>query len=138
MAVVSVTKEINASAQSVWELMGGFDTLPQWLPGVVQSVSQEGGRARALTTASGETIVERLETFDNFRRSYSYSIVQAPLPVTDYHSTLSVYETTDNNISCVEWSCQFTPVDISDSQAVAIFAGIYEDGLNALKDKFLL
>lgn len=137
MAVVSVSKEIAASADRVWQLMGGFDTLPAWLPGVVASVSQEGGRVRSLTTSGGDTIVERLECFDNFRRTYSYTIVHAPLPVTDYRSTLSVFETTDSNISCVEWSSQFTPVDISDAQAVALFAGIYDEGLNALKNKLL-
>lgn len=137
MTVVSVSKEITASPESVWQLMGGFDALPDWLPMILRSVSQEGGRARALTTTEGDTIVERLETFDNQLRSYSYTIVQASLPVADYYSTLSVHATDDNTISRVEWCCRFTPVNISDAQAVALFAGIYEDGLNALKNNFL-
>lgn len=111
--------------------MGGFATLPAWLPGIGQSVSLEGGRARALTTTHGDSLVERLESFDNYCRSYTYTLVESPLPVADYRSTLSVYETTDSNISGVEWRCQFTPGDISDAQAVALFAAIFKDGLNA-------
>ncbi|WP_434597809.1 hypothetical protein [Streptomyces sp. A5-4] len=33
----------------------------------------------------------------------------------------------------VEWSGSFTPVGVTDSEAVALFHGIYRDGLTALK-----
>ncbi|AHD17283.1 hypothetical protein C163_17255 [Pseudomonas sp. FGI182] len=33
----------------------------------------------------------------------------------------------------MEWSGSFLPVGISDAEATALFAGIYEDGLAALK-----
>lgn len=136
MATATVSIEIPATADSVWQLMGGFDTLPDWLPFIPKSVSQEGGRVRTLTTSDGGTVIERLEAFDNRQRSYSYSIMQAPFPVVDYLSTITVYATADSNVARVEWTGRFTPVNVSDSEAEALFAGIYRDGLQALKNNF--
>lgn len=136
MATTTVSIEIPASVDQVWQLMGGFDSLPDWLPFIPKSVVSEGGRVRTLTTSDGGTVIERLEAFDNRQRSYSYSIIQAPFPVVDYLSTIAVVATADNNITRVEWSGSFTPVNVSDADAEALFSGIYRDGLQALKNNF--
>lgn len=137
MANTTVSIEIPASAETVWQLMGGFDALPDWLPFIPESVSSEGGRVRSLTTSDGGTVIERLEAFDNRQRSYSYSIMKAPFPVVDYLSTITVHETADSNVSRVEWYGEFTPVNVSDAEAQALFSGIYQDGLEALKKNFV-
>lgn len=136
MATTTVSIEIPASVDQVWQLMGGFDSLPDWLPFVPKSVVSEGGRVRTLTTSDGGTVIERLVAFDNRQRSYSYSIIQAPFPVVDYLSTIAVVATADSNITRVEWSGSFTPVNVSDADAEALFSGIYRDGLQALKNNF--
>ncbi|HBQ1174383.1 TPA: SRPBCC family protein [Klebsiella aerogenes] len=137
MATTTVSIEIPASVGQVWQLMGGFDSLPDWLPFIPKSVVSEGGRVRTLTTSDGGTVIERLEAFDNRQRSYSYSIIQAPFPVVDYLSTIAVVATADSNITRVEWSGSFTPVNVSDADAEALFSGIYRDGLQALKNNFI-
>ncbi|AEG97320.1 SRPBCC family protein [Klebsiella aerogenes] len=136
MATTTVSIEIPASVDQVWQLMGGFDSLPDWLPFIPKSVVSEGGRVRTLTTSDGGTVIERLEAFDNRQRSYSYSIILAPFPVVDYLSTIAVVATADSNITRVEWSGSFTPVNVSDADAEALFSGIYRDGLQALKNNF--
>ncbi|MFH2643349.1 SRPBCC family protein [Klebsiella aerogenes] len=136
MATTTVSIEIPASVDQVWQLMGGFDSLPDWLPFIPKSVVSEGERVRTLTTSDGGTVIERLEAFDNRQRSYSYSIIQAPFPVVDYLSTIAVVATADSNITRVEWSGSFTPVNVSDADAEALFSGIYRDGLQALKNNF--
>lgn len=136
MATTTVSIEIPASVDQVWQLMGGFDSQPDWLPFIPKSMVSEGGRVRTLTTSDGGTVIERLEAFDNRQRSYSYSIIQAPFPVVDYLSTIAVVATADSNITRVEWSGSFTPVNVSDADAEALFSGIYRDGLQALKNNF--
>ncbi|WP_316502185.1 SRPBCC family protein [Klebsiella aerogenes] len=136
MATTTVSIEIPASVDQVWQLMGGFDSLPDWLPFIPKSVVSEGGRVRTLTTSDCGTVIERLEAFDNRQRSYSYSIILAPFPVVDYLSTIAVVATADSNITRVEWSGNFTPVNVSDADAEALFSGIYRDGLQALKNNF--
>jgi Polyketide cyclase / dehydrase and lipid transport len=132
MAQASANIDIAASPEQVWQLIGGFGSLPDWLPYVPNSELSEGGRVRRLANPSGDIIVELLETFDNAARSYSYSILQAPFPVTGYVSTLRFQETDGGRGSRVEWSGQFTPNGVSDQEASRLFQGIYEDGLKAL------
>ncbi|MEU2735916.1 SRPBCC family protein [Streptomyces sp. NPDC007095] len=132
MATTAATIDIPAPAARVWQLIGGFDSLPDWLPYIPKSTVSEGGRVRSLTNEEGGVIVERLEAFDNQARTYSYSILQAPFPVTGYRSTLTVHEVPGGQAR-VEWSGTFTPAGTSDEEAVALFHGIYAEGLAALK-----
>lgn len=96
----------------------------------------EGARVRSLTTSDGSTVIERLEAFDHTGKNYSYSIIQAPFPVIHYLSNISVHETEDKNVSRVEWTGRFTPVNVSNEDVVKLFTDIYQDGLDALKANF--
>jgi hypothetical protein len=136
MANASAFIDVPASADEVWQLIGGFNSLPNWLPFIAKSELGEGGRVRSLETADGLVIVERLETFDNAMRSYSYSISQAPFPVIDYLATLRVEMLESGHTSRVTWAGRFTPVGVSEEEAVELFTGIYRDGLGALRDNF--
>jgi hypothetical protein len=133
MPTTSASIEVPVSANRVWQLIGGFNSLPQWLPFVPHSELSEGGRVRNLKTADGQTIVERLEAFDEKGRSYSYSFVEAPFPAKDYLATLSVQDIPGKAASVVQWSGSFTPVGVSDNEVTELFHGIYVEGLAALK-----
>ena len=136
MAQASTSIDIAAPPDQVWQLIGEFNSLPNWLPYIPKSELSEGGRVRHLANPDGQTIVERLEAFDNAARSYSYSILQAPFPVTGYQSTLCVQATDGGEGSRVKWSGQFTPKGVSDQEASRLFQSIYEDGLKALAAGF--
>lgn len=135
MAQASASIAVLASAEQVWRLIGGFDSLPDWLPYIPKSVLTEGGRVRRLSNPNGDDIIERLMAFDEPSRSYTYRILTAPFPVKDYQATLSVHD--DGPSARVEWRGSFTPVGVSDQEAVRLFQGIYEDGLSALAERFL-
>lgn len=132
MATATATIDLPVPAARVWQLIGGFGSLPDWLPYIPHSALGEGGRVRSLTNEEGGVIVERLEAFDHQARTYSYSILQAPFPVTGYRSTLTVHEVSGER-SRVEWSGTFTPAGTSEEEAITLFQGIYTDGLAALR-----
>ncbi|MEB0204375.1 SRPBCC family protein [Pseudomonas sp. CCC3.1] len=134
MASASAVIDIPASADQVWQLVGGFNSLPDWLPMIVKSEAGEGGRLRRLQTEDGTVIVERLEGFDNAGKTYCYSITEGPFPVTDYLATLLVEAHGD--ASRVTWSGRFTPAGISEAEAQALFQGVYQGGLDALRANF--
>src|SRR5262245_7029750 len=136
MAQASASIDVAASADIVWQLIGGFNSLPDWLPYAPSSETTEGGRVRHVTNPNGETIVERLEKFDNAARSYSYSIIQAPFPVTDYLATISVHDQAGGNGCLVDWSGTFIAKGVSDREASKLFQVIFEDGLKALAARF--
>ncbi len=135
MAQADASIDLPVPADEVWALIGGFGSLPDWLPYIPRSELREGGRVRRLANPEGAAIVERLMAFDHTGRSYSYAILEAPFPVTGYLSTLAVKESAGSKGCRVEWSGTFTPQGVSDGEASALFRGIYENGLKALAQK---
>jgi D-threo-aldose 1-dehydrogenase len=136
MAEASATVKVSAPVDQVWELIGGFGSLPEWLPYIPKSELKEGGRVRQLANPDGAMIIERLVAFDQPGRSYSYAILQAPFPVTHYVSTIRVSEANDGRGSRVEWCGRFKPDGVSIEEASHLFQRIYEDGLKALATNF--
>jgi hypothetical protein len=138
MAHVSASIDIPVSPDEIWQLIGGFGSLPDWLSSMPTSELSEGGRVRRLTNRDGEALVERLVAFDDAARSYSYSFLEAPFPVTDHLATLRVHQTEGGKGSRVEWFAQFKPSGVSDheaSQLIQVIQGIFDDGLNELAAK---
>ena len=133
MASTTTFIDIDATPDRVWNLIKGFNSLPDWLPYIPASTLSEGGSVRHLANPAGEAIIERLEKYDHTARSYSYSILQAPFPATAYLSTLQVDGIDGDSRSRVTWSGQFTPDGVSDDEIAALFHGIYSDGLSALQ-----
>ncbi|MGW2466608.1 SRPBCC family protein [Streptomyces bauhiniae] len=133
MASTSTHIDVPHTPDHVWHLIGGFGSLPDWLPYIPGSTLSEGGRVRTLTNAEGDTIVERLMSFDEGARTYTYTILKAPFPVTAYLSTLTVHPLPDTGTARIEWSGTFTPTGATDEEAVALFHGIYTEGLAALQ-----
>jgi hypothetical protein len=86
--------------------------LGRYLTGCPTSRNRSCSKAAAsgaLPNPDGATIVERLVTFDQRARNYSYAILQAPFPITNYLSTLRVEEADNGKGSRVDWSGQFAP-----------------------------
>jgi len=136
MASAKATIALEVSPDEVWQLIGGFDSLPEWLPYIVRSELTDGGRVRHLYNSDGQTIVERLEKYDSSARTYSYSILQAPFPVKAYLATITVTSKDGGKQSHVEWSGTFTPHGVSDEEAHNLFQTIFSDGLKALASRF--
>ena len=138
MAQVEASIDIPVSPDEIWQLIGGFGSLPDWLSSMPASELSEGGRVRRLGNRDGETLVERLVAFDDAARSYSYSFLEAPFPVTDHLATLRVHQTDGGKGSRVQWFARFKPNGVSDheaSQLIQVIQGIFDDGLNELAAK---
>ncbi len=122
-------------ASQVWQVIGGFNALPDWHPGIEKSELEDGGTVRRLTVPGAGTIVERLENLDDNARSYSYSIVEGPLPVSSYVATIRVVEDDDGKGCTVEWTSDFEPTG-PEADALGAFRGVYEAGLKNLEAMF--
>lgn len=134
-AEVSRTVTIPAPADVVWTTIGDFCGIAKWHPVVAKcEASEQGGSTlRKLTTKDGAILLEKLTALDRGKRTYSYEILESPLPVEGYSSTLKV----DNlgSTSKVTWSSSFKPKGASEAEAMAVIDGIYKAGLDSLHDK---
>jgi hypothetical protein len=124
--------EIAVSAERVWSVLGGFDSLPLWLQPIRRSTLGEGGRVRHLETVTGEAIVERLLTFNESDRCYSYALLESPSPVRDYVGTMSVRDG-GNGHALATWASRFLADGIGEDEIKAQYEQIYRGGLAHLK-----
>ena len=134
MTKVSMSTNLNVSADQVWKLIGGFNALPDWHPAVENSELTQEGQTRTLSLAGGGTLVEKLEKVDDGARTYTYSIVDGPLPVANYTATIKVSGEGDN--STIEWSSEFEPAGAPEQDAMKAIEGIYQAGFDNLKKMF--
>ena len=71
MAQVIVSVTLAASAERVWDFIGGFQSLAEWSSSIKTSMSEHGGRVRRLKTTDGAIIAERLQSYSEADKSYS-------------------------------------------------------------------
>ena len=136
MPSTKVTVEVSATPKELWRLIGGFGSLPDWVPGISQSELTDGGRIRHLQDPQGHIFIEKLERYDSAAHSYSYSIVKSPVPVSDYLSTLQVTPIEGGKRSRVEWSSVYKAVGITEQKAGDIFHDLYSSNLRALVSRY--
>ena len=134
MAKVSMSTDLNVSADQVWKLIGGFNALPDWHPSVVTSELTQEGQTRTLSLAGGGTIIEKLEKVDDDARTYTYSIVDSPLPVKNYTATITVTGEGDN--STIEWSSDFEAAGASAEDSMKAIQDVYQAGFDNVKKMF--
>ncbi len=139
---LNVTKEvsINAAPDTVWKMVGGFNELDVWHPVVVNSQLLQGkglkpGSIRVLTLGDGAKIKEKLVVRSDSKKTYTYAIIESPLPVKDYVSTITVTKVGDGK-SKVEWKSTFNANNAADDKAIETIAGVYDAGLNNLIKDF--
>jgi hypothetical protein len=134
---VTVKKRIEAPGlpPDVWTVAGEtFCTIAKWHPAVAECVeTKEGDETfRTLTLKDGGKIKEKLTETDDL--SYSYEIVESPLPIVNYKSKLWVEEDDEPDRSVIFWQSEFDPADgTSEDDAKKIIAGILGDGVKGIK-----
>ena len=139
---LEVNKDImvDANPATVWKMVGNFNGLDVWHPVVVSSdlelgMNDEVGAQRLLTLGNGATITEKLVSYSDNDKSYTYQILKSPLPVSNYQSTIMV-EAAGEGKSKVTWRSTFDAKDASDKDAIAAITGVYEAGLNQVSKDF--
>ncbi|WAP68882.1 SRPBCC family protein [Jiella pelagia] len=132
---VSKSVEVDAAPAAVWEMIGTFCDIEKWHPAVTKcELSEDGGKnLRTLTLPDGAALVEEEVSREEEAMSYTYAILNGPLPVENYKSTISV--TGSGEGSTISWSGTFDAAGASDEEASNVIGGIYDAGLSSLKEK---
>lgn len=129
--------DIAAPPAKVWEVVRDFSDL-SWHPAVASTTLDKGqkdrrGAVRTVTTKDGAKLVEELINHRDAERLLKYRIIESPLPVKGYISTLRVR--TAKGGSRVEWYSNFRPQGADIATAKKTVRGIYTSGLEGLKQQ---
>ena len=138
--------EVKAPADKVWDTIKDFDGLNKWHPGfsgdeLVSGGNGKAGTVRKLTIKDGPSFTEKLLSYDAAHHSYHYMIVESPLPIAHYSSTISVKPGSSAGTTKVVWSGTFKrknasdapPEAESDAGVTKLVKGVYRGGLDNLK-----
>jgi hypothetical protein len=139
-AAITVKKRIEAPGlpPAVWGLAGGFCSIKDWYADVVTDCVEEKSRdadIRTLTLKDGSKIKEKLTGKDDL--SYSYEIVESPLPVKNYKAKLWVEADDEPNRTVIFWQADFDANGASDEDAKNKITAILGDGVKGIKKAVL-
>jgi hypothetical protein len=132
---VSRSADIAAPPAKVWAVIGEFCGIGDWHPAIEKCVlsKKDGKDIRTLSLKGGGTIIEEQVSRSDDRHNYTYTILEGPLPVEGYKSTITVRPSGAG--SKVIWAGEFKAKGAEDAKAEATVAGIYEAGLKGIADK---
>ena len=113
MTRVYVSDVIDAPVEKVWAFARDFNGHGDWHPIIAESVvedekpSDQVGCVRAFTTTDGGFLRERLLSFSDLDRHFTYSILESPMPIANYVATFRCTPITEGNRTFVEWWADF-------------------------------
>ena len=131
--------DIAAPAGKVWDVVKNWSNLHGWHPSFASTELISGqndvpGAIRKLTLKDGPSFEEQLIAFDDSDMKFRYKIIsEAPLPLTDYDSTVQVFSLGPTKSSVV-WRSSFLPKPgAKDDVLIASVDQLYLGGLQNLK-----
>jgi hypothetical protein len=143
MARVYVSSVINASAARVWARVRDFNGMPNWHPAIAESRIENGepsdkvGCIRSFSLRNGDRLREQLLGLSDYDMFCTYSILDSPMPLTNYVATLRLTPVTDQDRTFIEWSADFDCAPDRENELVSNVGGnVFQGGFDALKRAF--
>jgi hypothetical protein len=140
MAKVDVKGTIPAPVTDVWAVVGDFGGISAWLPPLSDSgllhgaTGNEVGDLRQCTIDGGPTITESQTARSDADHSYSYAITEGSLPMQNYQATISLNAAGDQTV--LQWTSTFDPDPGEEGNVTSMIEGVYQAGIDHLKQRF--
>lgn len=114
---------INRTPDEVWAVVGRFEGLDEWMPGIDKC--EMDGDVRKLSS-QGMELHEQLVNRDEDAKSISYSLIQGPMPIEHHLATIALSPEGDG--TKLVWSYEVKPDEMA-----AVFGPVYEGSAEAVK-----
>lgn len=143
MARVYVSSVIDASSDKVWDRIRDFNGLPKWHPAIRESRIEDAlpadkvGCIRNFNLQNGDNIREQLLGLSDYDMFCTYSILESPMPLTEYIATIRLTPVTEGDRTFIEWSAEFSCDPANEDDLVnGIGNNVFQGGFDALKRHF--
>lgn len=140
MATILKSAVLPATVDQVWKKIRDFNALPDWHPAIAASEikndepSDKVCCVRRLRLKEAGEIREQLLTLSDVQHLCCYTILESPLPLSDYIATLRLLPITESDQTYAEWSTTFNckPED-EEFLTNLIGQGVFKKGFDSLK-----
>lgn len=140
MPRIYVSSVIDAPAAKVWEKVRDFNAMPRWHPRIRESRIENGepsdkiGCVRDFRLQNGDRLREKLLGLSDYDMFFTYSILESPMPLTDYLATMRLTPISDGDRTFVEWTAEFECAAEAAADLVdGIGNNVFQAGFDALK-----
>ncbi len=131
---------LPAPADSAWDVLRDFNGHDRWHPAVSESHverrrgADEVGCIRNFRLEDGSELREQLLTLSDLEQSFSYCLLDTPVPLFNYVAHVRLAPVTDGDMTFWEWESRFdTPRGQEESLAELVGEQIYQAGFDAIK-----
>ena len=130
------TVDIAASPSRTWATIQDFRGWQAWHPAfasteIIKGPGNAKGTVRVLAARDGAKFTEELLSHEDVSHVVQYRIIQSPLPITNYVSSIKVQSTYEG--SHVVWSSTFqVDAGAREEDIKKVIAGVYRAGLDNL------
>jgi NADPH:quinone reductase-like Zn-dependent oxidoreductase len=104
---------IDAPIDRVWAVLRDFNSQDRWHPAVARSRMENDvggdvvGGVRRFSLSDGTELREQLLSHSDREYTFTYCILDSPLPLFDYMATVRLKPVTDGNQTFWDWRSQF-------------------------------
>jgi len=134
---------IDAPIDDVWRVLRDFNGHDRWHPTVATSAIESGqpvdmvGAVRRIRLSDGSELREQLLSLSDEQHSFTYCILEAPLPLMGYVARVRLKPVTEGDRTFWEWRSEFRPPEHRREQLTALVRdGIYRAGFAAIRSMF--
>lgn len=131
---------IDHPTETVWNVIRDFNGHDQWHPAVAESQiersreSDRVGCVRKFVLQDGSELREQLLALSDMEQSFSYCLLDTPIPLLNYVAHVRLFPVTDNDTTFWEWESTFNTIDNREQELHDIVAAdIYEAGFNSIR-----
>ncbi|MDQ2830114.1 MAG: SRPBCC family protein [Chloroflexota bacterium] len=132
MTEIFYSRVLDVPAEKAWAMVRDFGALAKWFPFIPKSVLRDGaaatevGAIRDNTTQEGAVISEKLIELSDRDRRLRYEAIAGDIPMTDYTSTLTIFEVSEGDRALAVWTARYEPVGDPAPVAKWVHDGIFK------------
>jgi hypothetical protein len=131
---------LEAPCDRVWEVLRDFNGFDRWHPAVATSVIERGqsadkvGCVRRFKLADGSDLREQLLGLSDLEQSFSYCLLDTPIPLFNYVAHVRLLPVTDGDRTFWHWESRFTTRP-GDERSLTEMVGeqIFQAGFEAIR-----
>ncbi|MFY0614261.1 MAG: SRPBCC family protein [Hyphomicrobiaceae bacterium] len=140
--MVKVVKStvLDAPIEAVWDVLRDFNGHDQWHPAVATSQIERGrdgdriGCVRRFKLEDGSELREQLLTLSDIEQTFSYCLLDTPVPLFNYVAHVRLYPVTDGNRTFWQWESRFdTRAGETEAMTKLVGEDIYVAGFDAIE-----
>lgn len=131
---------IDAPIDAVWRVLRAFNDHDQWHPVVTESriegslAQDQIGCVRRFRLQDGAELREQLLKLSDRDHSFTYCILDSPIPLIGYVATVTLKRVTDGERTYWDWRSTFkTPPGREAELAKMVGEGVYDSGIAAVR-----